>query len=77
MYKSKVTDYMIAYLEKNKIEPEFAARSTGISAEKLRRGYRSPLDADDFLTLCIYLGIRPEEVREALAFSEAKLKKDE
>ena len=55
MGKSKVTDYMIRYIEENRMD-----------AGKLRKDYKEPLDAEEFLSLCAYLGIRPEQVQRML-----------
>jgi DNA-binding Xre family transcriptional regulator len=59
---SKVTDYMIRYLEKNGITPQQIELETGISAKKVTKGYQKPLDAEEFLTLCAHLQLSPEDV---------------
>ena len=61
MGKSKVTDYMIRYIEENRIDAKSLAAHAGIDAGKLRKDYKEPLDAEEFLSLCAYLGIRPEQ----------------
>lgn len=66
MERSKVTDYMIKYLEETDISPEQVSNETGIPIEKLRRDYTVSLASDEFLELCVYLQIRPEMVRDAL-----------
>lgn len=66
MEKSKVSEYFIAYLEENSILPEEIQRATGISVKKLKTGYEEQLTAEEFLELCVYLGIRPESVKEAI-----------
>ena len=53
MGKSKVTDYMIRYIEENRIDSKSLAAHAGI-------------DAEEFLSLCAYLGIRPEQVQRML-----------
>ena len=63
MGKSKVTDYMIRYIEENRMDAKSLA---GIDAGKLRKDYKEPLDAEEFLSLCAYLGIRPEQVQRML-----------
>ena len=62
MGKSKVTDYMIRYIEENRMD----AKSLAADAGKLRKDYKEPLDAEEFLSLCAYLGIRPEQVQRML-----------
>lgn len=66
MGSSKVTDYIIDYLEKNGIPAWEAAKIADIPREKLSRGYSEPLMADEFLELCVWLGIYPEEVAAAI-----------
>ena len=62
MGTSKVTDYMIEYIDKRQILAEQIEEELGILADKLRLGYEEPLWAEEFLELCVWLGIRPEEV---------------
>lgn len=62
MGTSKVTDYMISYIEKKHISAEQIEEELGIWADKMRPGYGEPLWAEEFLELCIWLGIRPEDV---------------
>ena len=66
MGKSKVTDCMIRYIEENRIDAKSLAAHAGIDAGKLRKDYKEPLDAEEFLSLCAYLGIRPEQVQRML-----------
>ena len=61
MGKSKVTDYMIRYIDAKSL-----AAHAGIDAGKLREDYEEPLDAEEFLTLCVCLGIQPEQVRSVI-----------
>ena len=49
MGKSKVTDYMIRYIEENRMDAKSLAAHAG-----------------EFLSLCAYLGIRPEQVQRML-----------
>ena len=63
---SKVTDYMIAYIDKMQISTERIAEEIGILEDKLHPGYEEPLWAEEFLELCVWLGIRPEEVAVAI-----------
>ena len=66
MSKSPVTEYMIAYLEENHVSPEDTARVLGIDEKKLKPDYPGPLDAEEFLELCVYLGICPEQVAQGI-----------
>ncbi|WP_370776226.1 hypothetical protein [Roseburia sp.] len=66
MGKSKVTDYMIRYIEENQMDAKSLAAHAGIDAGKLREDYEEPLDAEEFLTLCVCLGIQPEQVRSVI-----------
>lgn len=66
MGKSKVTDYMIRYIEENQMDAKSLAAHAGIDAGKLQENYEEPLDAEEFLSLCAYLGIRPEQVQSMI-----------
>ena len=49
MGKSKVTDYMIRYIEENRMDAKSLAAHAGIDAGKLRKDYKEPLDAEEFI----------------------------
>lgn len=66
MVKSKVTDYIIGYLESYGIPAECVSKEVKVPQEKLKAGYQRPLSAEEFLELCVYLKIRPEDVWEAV-----------
>lgn len=66
MGKSRVTDYLLQYMEQHQISAAWAAGAAGIDIKKLKKGYRKPLLSDEFLELCVVLRIRPEDVMEAL-----------
>lgn len=66
MGKSKVTDYMIDYMKKNRISTSEMAAEVGILEGKMQEGYAEPLLADEFLALCVRLRLRPEEVATAI-----------
>lgn len=70
MGKSKVTDFMIEYMQKHNILVHEMALELGIQEEKLKNGYTDPLDAEEFLGLCVKLRLRPEEVAEAIRRNE-------
>lgn len=74
MKEFSVTEYMIHYMEQNHMESKKVASETGISKEKLTKGYQEPLFADEFLTLCVYFGIRPEEVAKAMKIGDNRQK---
>lgn len=62
MEKSAVTEFFLDYFEKNKIKKEWISEKTGILEEKISRDYQEPLTAEEFLKLCAFLCIQPEEV---------------
>ena len=62
MEKSAITEFFLDFFEKNEIKPEWISEKTGIAKEKISRGYKSPLEADEFLRLCALFEIKPEEV---------------
>ena len=70
MGKSKVTDYMIRYIEENRMDAKSLAAHAGIDAGKLRKDYKEPLDAEEFLSLCAYLGNRYSGCCEPLFASD-------
>lgn len=67
MAKSKTTDYIIQYLKKNQIPVKWVVEKLGIAEEKLDIGYTEPLLADEFLELCAFLHLRPEDIAEEIA----------
>ena len=52
-----------AYLNENQISAEQTARDTAVPLEKLNGTSKENLTATEFLDLCCYLNIRPEEMR--------------
>lgn len=64
MEKSAVTEFFLQYFEKNRISMDEVSENTGIKKEKLSEGYRKPLSSEEFLELCVFLGVKPETVRE-------------
>ena len=66
MGKSAVTEFFLRYFEKNRINIEEISDITGIKKEKFSENYGKALSAEEFLKLCIFLKIKPEEVREAI-----------
>ncbi len=63
---SKVTDYIISYLKEENLTAEQVAKETGIAKQKLSEGYVHPLDADEFLRLCVYLRLKPEDISRSI-----------
>lgn len=61
MDRLDVTDKMVQYIADNKIEVEQVAKDTRISASKLRGETRDRLMAAEFLELCRYLNVKPED----------------
>ena len=61
MDKLDVTGKMVEYIHNNNIEVEQVARDTHISASKLRGETRDRLMAAEFLELCRYLHVKPED----------------
>ena len=66
MEKSAVTAFFLEYFEKHRISIGIISEKTGIKKEKFSENYGIPLSAEEFLDLCVLLGITPEEVREAI-----------
>lgn len=48
-------------MKQNHISQEAIAEILGIPWENLQVGTGNPLDSDDFLRICTYLHIRPED----------------
>lgn len=62
MKKSAVTECFLKYFEKNRIKSVWISEKTGIPERKLKNGYEEPLTADEFLRLCQFLQIEPEDI---------------
>lgn len=63
MDQNNVTKKIADYIQKNHISVEQASRDTGIELAKLDGTSREKLSASEFLEICAYLNIRPEEMR--------------
>ena len=70
MEKSSVTEFFLDYFEKNKIKIEWISEKTGIPKEKLGKDYKDALTAEEFLQLCFFLSIQPEEIANAIKKSQ-------
>lgn len=66
MEKSRVTEYMISYICKNRISRVWISEKTGIPEQKLSENYEEPLYADEFLKLCVVLDLVPEKIAREL-----------
>ena len=62
MEESRVTEYILQYMKEHHILSSTLSRETGISEEKLVSEYKEALLADEFLRLCVYLKLSPEEI---------------
>jgi len=69
MEKSAVTEFFLEYFEKNRINRDYISENTGIEVEKISGNYRQPLTAEEFLKLCLFLGITPEQVQMHIRMS--------
>ena len=61
MDRVDVTEKMAEYIRNHNIEVEQIAKDTKISASKLRGETRDKLMAAEFLELCRYLHVKPED----------------
>lgn len=62
MIKSAVTEFFIHFFKENEINTEEISLEIGIFEGKLQPDYKEPLTAEEFLQLCAYLRIPPEEI---------------
>lgn len=63
MEKSNVTGKMIDYIRDNQIAVEQIERDLHISASKLRGDTKERFMATEFLELCCYLNVAPEDFK--------------
>lgn len=66
MEKSAVTEFFLDFFEKNRIKSEWISEKTGIDKEKISENYRQPLTAEEFLLLCQFLHLEPEQIQKAI-----------
>ncbi len=57
-----VTNRLANYIRQQHISPERVSKDTGVGIEKLIPDTGAVLDATEFLEVCVYLGIRPEDM---------------
>ncbi len=55
-----MTEKIVNYLSVNNINLEDISKDLGISREKLQSNSKLSLSAEEFLSICCYLHIRPE-----------------
>lgn len=61
----KAEKYIIEYIREHNISFQKVKRDTGLDLISLER-HNNNLLADDFLRLCLYLGITPEEISDQI-----------
>lgn len=61
MERLDVTEKIVHYISSNNIAVEQIAKDTHISASKLRGETKDRLMSAEFLTLCHYLNVKPED----------------
>lgn len=59
---TNVSKKIAEYIEENELSVRKIADDTGVSEEKLLNKSR-PLNATEFLEICSYLNLRPEDMR--------------
>ncbi|MCM1499997.1 MAG: helix-turn-helix transcriptional regulator [Clostridium sp.] len=57
----KAEKYILDYMMNRSISVEQVECDTGINLRELSNG-KKDLMADEFLQLCVYLGVRPEDI---------------
>lgn len=60
--ENRVTRFLADYIAENKLSVEDISGKLNIQADKIFPGTRENLDADEFLKLCCYLHINPENI---------------
>ncbi len=60
--REKAKRWLADQMEQNHIPAEVVANVLEIPVEKLQIGTEKNLDADEFLRICAYLHIRPENI---------------
>ena len=61
----KAEKYLLKHVMQHNISMEQVEKETGIDMQKLKEGHQE-LMADDFIALCIYLGVNPDEIMEQI-----------
>lgn len=66
MNKSRVTEYILAYMQEKGILASEISGQTQIPEEKLHPDYKEPLLAEEFLELCVFFRLSPEEIAKTI-----------
>lgn len=59
-----ITEKLAIYIADNHLSVTQVARDTAISEDKLQVGAKESLNATEFLELCSYLNVKPEELKK-------------
>lgn len=57
-----MTGKLARYIKENQLSVEDISNETHIAKQKLCENAKEPLNATEFLTLCAYLNIKPENL---------------
>lgn len=66
MNKSRVTEYILAYMQEKGISASEISEQTQVPEEKLHPDYKEPLLAEEFLELCVFLQLSPEVIAKTI-----------
>ena len=66
MNKSRVTEYILAYMQEKGISASEISEQTQVPEEKLHPDYKEPLLAEEFLELCVFLQLSPEAIAKTI-----------
>ena len=59
-----ITEKLAGYIADNHLSIAQVAQDTSISEDKLQVGAKESLNATEFLELCSYLNVKPEELKK-------------
>ena len=59
-----ITEKLAGYIADNHLSITQVAQDTSISEDKLQVGAKESLNATEFLELCSYLNVKPEELKK-------------
>ena len=66
MNKSRVTEYILAYMQEKGISASEISEQTQVPEEKLHPDYKEHLLAEEFLELCVFLQLSPEAIAKTI-----------
>ena len=66
MNKSRVTEYILAYMQEKGNSASEISEQTQVPEEKLHPDYKEPLLAEEFLELCVFLQLSPEAIAKTI-----------